>query len=70
MYEYCDEKIDIGHSWDFLHVKGSEVLLNWSHLPILIMALEVRSPADHVSITLITLGVKTLWSIVQQLVPV
>ena len=60
MYGYCDEKIDIRHSWDFLHVKSSEVLLNWSHLPILIMALEVRSPADHVSITLITLGVKTL----------
>ena len=55
MYGYCDEKIDIGLSWDFLHVKGSEVLLNWSHLPILIMALEVRSAADHVSTTILAL---------------
>ena len=55
MYGYCDEKIDIGLSWDFLHVKGSEVLLNWSHLPILIMALGVRSTADHVSITILAL---------------
>ena len=55
MYGYCDEKIDIGHSWDFLHVKGSVVLLNWSHLPILIMAIEVRSTDDHVSITILAL---------------
>ena len=54
MYGYRDEKIDVGHSWDFLHVKSSEVSLNWSHLSILIMALEVRSTAD-VSITILAL---------------